>query len=166
MKTTSFLPLHNSIKAVTILVTLLLVVALGYCVYNYWTNTERAEALLGIIICVWAFVTSVALSPRKAIVTDNTIDIRMIASKLQISTEEVEKIEHYPHGIDSHRMVGIGMFFGNIGWFRSSDCGKHLSLVTDPSDVCVITRKNKIPVVISIQDPSVFNSICEIIEKY
>lgn len=166
MKTTSFLPLHNSIKAVTILVTLLLVVALGYCVFNYWTNIERSESLFGIIVCVWVLVTSIALSPRKAIVTNNTIDVRMIASKLQIPTEDIEKIEHYPHGIDSHRVVGIGMFFGNVGWFRSSDCGKHLSLVTDPSDVCVITRKNKIPVVISIQDPSVFNSICEVIEKY
>lgn len=166
MKTTSFLPLHGSIKAVTILVTLGLVGALGYCGYNYWTNTETSESLIGIIVCVWVLVTSIALSPRKAIVTDNAIEIHMIASKLHIPAEEVEKIEHYPHGIDSHRMVGIGMFFGNIGWFHSSDCGKHLSLVTNPSDVCVITRKNKIPVVVSIQDPSVFTPICEVLEKH
>ena len=68
-------------------------------------------------------------------------------------------------GIASHRIVGAGMFFGNLGLFSSSECGKHFSLVTDPADVCVITRKEEMPIVVSVADCSVFNSIIELQEK-
>ena len=82
-----------------------------------------------------------------------------------IPKDEIVKIEHYPHGINSHRIVGEGMFFGNLGLFTCSKCGRHLSLVTDPIDVCIIIRKSKMPIVVSIKDNSVFNAIAEVQEK-
>jgi hypothetical protein len=35
-------------------------------------------------------------------------------------------------------------------------------LITDPIDVCIITRKSKMPIAVSIADNSVFNTISDI----
>lgn len=51
----------------------------------------------------------------------------------------------------------------NPCWFGG--IASHFSLVTDPADVCVITRKEKMPIVVSVADCSVFNSIIELQEK-
>jgi hypothetical protein len=105
------------------------------------------------------------LIPRKLTVTTDEINIHLLAWKINIPADEIVKIEHYPHGIQSSRIVGAGGFFGNLGLFTCKECGKHLSLITDPIDVCIITRKSKMPIVVSITDNSVFNTIAEIQEK-
>ena len=66
-----------------------------------------------------------------------------------------QKIEHYPYGIQSSRIAGAGGFLGNLGLFTCKECGKHLSLITDPMDVCIITRKSKMPIVVSVENYSV-----------
>jgi hypothetical protein len=93
------------------------------------------------------------------------INIHLLAWKINIPADESVKIEHYPHGIQSSRIVGAGGYFGNLGLFTCKECGKHLSLITDPMDVCIITRKSKMPIVVSITDNSVFNTISEVLEK-
>jgi fumarate reductase subunit C len=37
--------------------------------------------------------------------------------------------------------------------------------ITDPKEVCIITRKSKMPIVVSIADNSVFNAISKVQEK-
>jgi hypothetical protein len=103
--------------------------------------------------------------PRKLTVTTEEINIHLLAWKINIPADEIVKIEHYPHGIQSSRIAGAGGFFGNLGLFTCKECGKHLSLITDPIDVCIITRKSKMPIVVSITDNSVFNAISEVQEK-
>lgn len=164
MKTTSFLPLSKSFRWVTFLAMILILVGLGYMLYA-WILEHDIEMLIGIIVIVLVVGGTLCMIPRSVSVTKDYIDIHMLAWKIRVVSEEVVKIEHYPHGIESHRIVGAGMFFGNIGLFTSSECGKHLSLITDPMDVCIITRKSKMPIVISIADNSVFNTIAEIQEK-
>ena len=164
MKTTSFLPLSKSFRWVTFLAMILILVGLGYMLYA-WILEHDIEMLIGIIVIVLVVGGTLCMIPRSVSVTKDYIDIHMLAWKIRVASEEVVKIEHYPHGIESHRIVGAGMFFGNIGLFTSSECGKHLSLITDPMDVCIITRKSKMPIVISIADNSVFNTIAEIQEK-
>ena len=93
------------------------------------------------------------------------INIHLLAWKINIPADEIVKIEHYPHGIQSSRIAGAGGFFGNLGLFTCKECGKHLSLITDPKDVCIISRKNKMPIAVSITNNSVFNTISEVQEK-
>ena len=164
MKTTSFLPLSKSFRWVTFLAMILILVGLGYMLYA-WILEHDIEMLIGIIVIVLVVGGTLCMIPRSVSVTKDYIDIHMLAWKIRVVSEEVVKIEHYPHGIESHRIVGAGMFFGNIGLFTSSECGKHLSLITDPMDVCIITRKSKMPIVVSIADKSIFNAIIDIQEK-
>ena len=164
MQTTVFLPLSPVIKSVTIIASIIILATMGYMAYQ-WYTTKQVMLLVTFVIVAIALLSCMVLIPRKLTVTDKEIQIHLLAWTINIPADEVIKVEHYPHGIESHRIVGAGGFFGNLGLFTSPVCGKHLSLITDPMDVCIITRKNKMPIVVSIKDNSVFNAIAEVQEK-
>ena len=164
MKTTSFLPLSKSIRWITILASIIILVGIGVIVYQ-WLQLQQPHLLFALIVLVVALLSCMVLIPRKLTVTTDEINIHLLAWKINIPADEIVKIEHYPHGIQSSRIAGAGGFFGNLGLFTCKECGKHLSLITDPKDVCIITRKSKKPIVVSIADNSVFNAIAEVQEK-
>ena len=164
MKTTSFLTLSKSIRWITILASIIMLGAIGMMVYE-WLQLQQPQLLWVLILLVVIIGATIAMIPRKVTVTDKDINIHLLAWKINIPADEIVKIEHYPHGIQSSRIAGAGGFFGNLGLFTCKECGKHLSLITDPMDVCIITRKNKMPIVVSIKDNSVFNAISEVQEK-
>ena len=164
MKTTIFLPLTKSIRWITILASIIMLGAIGMMVYE-WLQLQQPQLLWVLILLVVIIGATIAMVPRKVTVTNQEINIHLLAWKINIPADEIEKIEHFPHGIDAHRIVGAGGYFGNLGLFTSKECGKHLSLVTDPMNICVITRKTKMPIVVSVADYSVFNAIVEVQEK-
>ena len=164
MKTTHFLPLSQSILWITLLASIIILVGIGVIVYQ-WLQLQQPHLLFALILLVVALLSCMVLIPRKLTATTDEINIHLLAWKINIPADEIEKIEHYPHGIQSSRIVGAGGYFGNLGLFTCKECGKHLSLITDPIDVCIITRKNKKPIAVSIADNSVFNAIAEVQEQ-
>ena len=164
MKTTHFLPLSHPIKWITLLALIIIIVTMIYMAYQ-WHTTKQVMLLVTFVIVAIALFSCMVLIPRKLTVTTEEINIHLLAWKINIPVDEIEKIEHYPHGIQSSRIAGAGGFFGNLGLFTCKECGKHLSLITDPMDVCIITRKSKMPIAVSIKDNSIFNAIAEIQEK-
>ena len=164
MKTTHFLPLSQSIKWITLLALIIIIVTMIYMAYQ-WYTTKQVMLLVTFVIVAIALLSCMVIIPRKLTVTQEAINIHLLAWKINIPADEIVKIEHYPHGIQSSRIAGAGGFFGNLGLFTCKECGKHLSLITDPMDVCIITRKDKMPIVVSVKDCSVFNTIGEVQEK-
>ena len=164
MKTTNFLPLSQSILWITLLASIILLAGIGVIVYQ-WLEFHQPHLLFALIVLVVVIGATMVLIPRKITVTTEQINIHLLAWKINIPADEIVKIEHYPHGIQSSRIAGAGGFFGNLGLFTCKECGKHLSLITDPMDVCIITRKSKMPIVVSIKDNSVFNAIAEVQER-
>ena len=164
MKTTNFLPLSQSILWITLLASIILLAGIGVIVYQ-WLQLQQPHLLFALILIVVALLSCMVLIPRKLTVTTEEINIHLLAWKINIPADEIVKIEHYPHGIQSSRIAGAGGFFGNLGLFTCKECGKHLSLITDPIDVCIITRKNKMPIAVSITNNNVFNTISEVQEK-
>ena len=164
MKTTHFLPLSQSILWITLLASIIILVGIGVIVYQ-WLQLQQPHLLFALIVLVVALLSCMVLIPRKLTVTTDEINIHLLAWKINIPADEIVKIEHYPHGIQSSRIAGAGGFFGNLGLFTCKECGKHLSLITDPKDVCIITRKSKKPIAVSIADKSVFNAIAEVQER-
>ena len=164
MQTTVFLPLSPAIKSVTIIASIIILATMGYMAYQ-WYTTKQVMLLVTFVIVAIALLSCMVLIPRKLTVTTEAINIHLLAWKINIPADEIVKIEHYPHGIQSSRIAGAGGFFGNLGLFTCKECGKHLSLITDPMDVCIITRKSKMPIAVSIADNSVFNAIAEVQEK-
>ena len=164
MKTTNFLPLSQSILWITLLASIILLAGIGVIVYQ-WLEFHQPHLLFALIVLVVVIGATMVLIPRKITVTTEQINIHLLAWKINIPADEIVKIEHYPHGIQSSRIAGAGGFFGNLGLFTCKECGKHLSLITDPMDVCIITRKSKMPIAVSIKDNSVFNAIAEVQER-
>ena len=153
-----------AIKSVTIIASIIILLTMGYMAYQ-WYTTKQVVLLVTFVIVAIALLSCMVLIPRKLTVTTEEINIHLLAWKINIPADEIEKIEHYPHGIQSSRIAGAGGFFGNLGLFTCDECGKHLSLITDPKDVFIITRKSKIPIVVSVEDNSVFNAIAEVQEQ-
>ena len=164
MKTTNFLPLSQSILWITLLASIILLAGIGVIVYQ-WLEFHQPHLLFALIVLVVVIGATMVIIPRKITVTTEEINIHLLAWKINIPADEIEKIEHYPHGIQSSRIAGAGGFFGNLGLFTCKECGKHLSLITDPMDVCIITRKSKMPIAVSIKDNNVFNAIAEVQER-
>jgi len=164
MKTTTFLPMAASIKIVTIIATIIILLGMAMLIYM-WFTTKNLPTLIVAIVLFITLAVSICMIPQKVVVKEDGIDVHMLAIKVHVPAEEVVSIEHYPRGIESYRIVGMGMYFGNIGLFSSSQCGKHFSLVTNPLDVCVLVRKTKMPIVMSVADKSVFSSLTEVKEK-
>ena len=164
MQTTPFLTLSPTIKWVTIIASLILLGSIVYLGYM-WLNTRHIGMLITLILMTVITFGTLIIVPCKVSVNQENINIHLLAYKINISKDEILKIEHYPHGIESYRIAGAGGFFGNLGLFTSPVCGKHFSLITDPKDVCIITRKTKMPIVVSVKDYSVFNIIVPIEEK-
>jgi hypothetical protein len=164
MQTTPFLPLSSTIKWVTIIASLILLGSIVYLGYM-WFNTRNIGMLITLILMTVITFGTLIIVPRKVSVNQENINIHLLAYKINISKDEILKIEHYPHGIESYRIAGAGGFFGNLGLFDSKVCGKHFSLITDPKDVCIITRKSKKPIAVSVKDNSVFNTISKVQEK-
>ena len=165
MKTTNFLPLSQSILWITLLASIILLAGIGVIVYQ-WLEFHQPHLLFALIVLVVVIGATMVIIPRKITVTTEQINIHLLAWKINIPADEIVKIEHYPHGIQSSRIAGAGGFFGNLGLFTCKECGKHLSLITDPMDVCIITRKSKMPIAVSIKDNSVFKAIAEVQEKH
>ena len=164
MHTTPFLTLSPTIKWVTIVASLIILGSIVYLAYT-WYNTRHIGMLITLILMTVITLGTLIIVPRKVSVNQENINIHLLAYKINISKDEILKIEHYPHGIESYRIAGAGGFFGNLGLFTCQECGKHLSLITDPKDVCIITRKTKMPIVVSVVDHIVFNAIVEVQEK-
>ena len=164
MKTTHFLPLSHPIKWITLLALIIIIVAMIYMAYQ-WYTTKQVMLLVTFVIVAIALLSCMVLIPRKLTVTQEAINVHLLAWRINIPADEIVKIEHYPHGIQSSRIAGAGGFFGNLGLFTCKECGKHLSLITDPMDVCIITRKSKMPIVVSVENYSVLNTILEVQEK-
>ncbi|MBQ9751542.1 MAG: hypothetical protein IJV81_01765 [Paludibacteraceae bacterium] len=164
MKTTHFLPLSHPIKWITLLALIIIIVAMIYMAYQ-WYTTKQVMLLVTFVIVAIALLSCMVIIPRKLTVTQEAINIHLLAWRINIPADEIVKVEHYPHGIQSSRIAGAGGFFGNLGLFTCKECGKHLSLITDPMEVCIITRKSKMPIVVSVENYSVFNTILEVQEK-
>ena len=164
MQTTYFLPLSPTIKWVTIIASIIILGSIIYLGYLYF-NTRNIGMLITFILMLVITLGTLVIIPRKVTVNQDNINIHLLAYTINIPKDEILKIEHYPHGIESYRIAGAGGFFGNLGLFDSKVCGKHFSLITDPKDACIITRKNKKPIVVSLEDHTIFNQITTVEEK-
>lgn len=164
MQTTTFLPLSPAIKWVTIIASIIILGSIVYLGYM-WFNTRNIGMLITFILLTVVSLGTMVIVPRKLTVNQEDISIHLLAYTIHIPKDEIAKIEHYPHGIESHRIVGAGGFFGNLGLFDSKVCGNHFSLITDPKDACIITRKDKKPIVVSIEDYTILNTIQTVEEK-
>ena len=156
------------IKWTTAIALIIIVAAVAYSLYICLHTTDAATqytALAAIVILCILLSGAVLQAPRYVSVSSGKVQIHLLCTSVDIPKEEIERIEHLPSGLAAMRIVGMGNFFGNVGLFHSDYCGRYYSFVTNPQDICLIFRRHKKPVAVSVADASVFNSIANVEEK-
>ena len=156
------------IKWLTAIALIIIVAAVAYSLYIclHTTDTTTQYTALAAIVVLCILLTGAALqAPRYVSVSSGKVQIHLLCTSVDIPKEEIERIEHLPSGLAAVRIVGMGNFFGDVGLFHSDYCGRYYSLVTNPQDICLIFRRHKKPVAVSIADASIFNNITTVEEK-
>lgn len=166
--TTSHCPWSPRIKRTTAFALIVVIAAIAYSIYEYAHTSETAAqytALAAIVILSVLLIGAVLQMPRYVSVSSKKVRIHLLCTSVDISKEEIERIEHLPSGLAAVRIVGMGNFFGNVGLFHSDYCGRYYSFVTNPQDICLIYRRNKKPVAVSVADTTIFSPIKTVEEK-
>ena len=156
------------IKWTTAIGLTVIIAAVAYSLYICLRTTDAATqytSLAAIVVLCVLLIGAVLQTPRYVSVSSERIRIHLLCTSVDIPKEEIERIEHLPSGLAAVRIVGMGNFFGNVGLFHSDYCGRYYSFVTNPQDICLIYRRNKKPVAVSVADATVFNHITEVVEK-
>ena len=129
MKTTHFLPLSHPIKWITLLALIIIIVAMIYMAYQ-WYTTKQVMLLVTFVIVAIALLSCMVLIPRKLTVTQEAINIHLLAWRITVPADEIVKVEHYPHGIQSSRIAGAGVYLQGM-WqtfvfdYRPNGCLHH-----------------------------------------
>lgn len=165
MKSVStYCPWHASVVVITVIATACLVSFIAAAVTYQLQIGLTVPFLILLAILVLAILVSVGMTPLKVKVSDEGVYVRLLFGRVHIPVDEVVSVTHYPNGISTMRLFGSGHFFGDTGLFRSEKCGKYFSLVSDPENVCVIVRRTKMPVAVSVADVNVFGQVCPVKE--
>ena len=166
--TSSHCPWSPRIKRTTAIGLTVIIAAVAYSLYIclHTTDTATQYTALAAIVVLCVLLSGAALqTPRYVSVSSEKVRIHLLCTSVDIPKEEIERIEHLPSGLAAVRIVGMGNFFGNVGLFHSDYCGRYYSFVTNPQDICLIFRRGKKPVAVSVADASVFSDTAEVIEK-
>lgn len=156
------------IKWITVGTLLVFLITIAYSIYVYLHTTDCLTHWItmgAVVLLCMAITIAILLAPRSIDVAHNKVSIRLLCSSIQIPQKEIERIEHLPSGLAAIRIVGMGNFFGNVGLFYSEYCGRYYSFVTNPQDVCLIFRRDKKPIAVSVANASIFNEITDVLEK-
>ena len=166
--TTSVFIWSPRIKWITGLTLLVFLITIAYSMYVYLHTADCLTHWItmgAVVLLCLAITIAIFLAPRSVDVNNDKVCIHLLCTSIKIPQKEIKRIEHLPSGLATIRVVGMGNFFGNIGLFHSEYCGRYYSFVTNPQDVCLIFRKNKKPIAISVANASIFNGITNVIEK-
>lgn len=151
----------------TILVSLIIFATIAYSVYSFFQNDEttRLVVIVATVILSLLWLLAALQTPRSVEVSKEQVRIKLLLNSVRIHRDEISKIEHYPSGMASMRIVGMGHFFGNVGLFYSEVCGRYYSLVTNEQDIVLIYRHTKKPIAVSVADPTIFSIITSVEKK-
>ena len=152
--------MSTSTKVITIVFSVIIIVAIislvrGATVSHYSTGIKILQGVVAGLLVVLMIVT-VVHTPRQVTVNQKEIKIQMLCRTIHVPVQDVDSVTQYPCGIPGIRLCGAGQFFGNLGLFNSEICGTYYSLVSQNRNVCLIYRKGKKPIAVSVEKPEIF----------
>lgn len=152
----------------TILASLIILATIAYSFYSLFfknDETTRFVVIVAIVVLTVLWLLAALQTPRSVEVSTEQVRIKLPLNSVRIHRDEISKIEYYPSGMVSMRIVGMGHFFGNVGLFYSEVCGQYYSLVTNEQDIVLIYRHAKKPIAVSVADSTIFSVITSIEKK-
>lgn len=142
-----------TIAFAVIIIGIFILVTFPYIISGKTIPMSIIEA--GLVVLV-AIGISLFFCPRRVVVNNDDIQIHLWGRTVNILTDKIDYIEKYTSQDTKLRLCGIGHVFSDTGYFYVMSMGIITAYVTDWSKAYVIYRKNQKPVVVSVEDPTIF----------
>ena len=155
----------NSLKISTIVVTIILLGCFLLMIKAIWSGNGTVVHYVCFALLLVGTILPVFVSPRKVTVDKDGICVRLIGTSIPIPVEKIEKVEAFSNRDGLIRTCGVGGFFGYTLYFRAKSIGKFVAYVTDWSQSYVIYRKDEKPIVVSVQDPTIFKPFMKDVDQ-
>ena len=151
-------PWTNGLTGTTIIGVVIIIGAIVFLCYLY---TSHSKSLVYAIPCIASiclllvtFLVTLLLMPRGVSKSEKGFTVHLLAKNIDITADEIESIEMYPHCEKTTRVFGSGGMFGYIGVFSNDKVGEFVCYATDWTRSYVIKRKNKRPIVVTVANPN------------
>ena len=152
-------PWTNGLTITTIIGVVIIIGSLVFLCYLYISHSKSLVYAIPCIasICLLAITLLVILllTPRGVSKSEKGLMVHLLAKNIDIPATEIESVEAYPEGEKTIRVFGSGGVFGYIGVFSNDTEGEFVCYVTDWSKSYIIKRRNKRPIVVTVENPSV-----------
>ena len=138
------------------LIFILVILLLVFTIIHTSTKYHLVLHLLVIGLLFYVLINSITKSPRYVSVNEEGIKIICIGKTIMIPNEDIDKISFFSDKRGLKKWGGSNGFFGELGSYKCNALGNFIAYVTDWSKSYVIYRKDKKPIVVSVEDPSIF----------
>ncbi len=140
----------------SVVVTILIVAVIIYMCYTAATNAKMSYFWFLSAIVTLTLLWAVVVAPRGVSVDEKgNITIHLLACTIRIAKENIVKITPFPSNRGTIRLIGSGGLYGYMGLFKNAGIGTFSSYATDFDKSFVIYRKNKRPIVVTVEDSSI-----------
>lgn len=149
MNTSYTVSLSTHTKTMTAIVTAIIAVTC-ICVIIY--ETVWGYAIASIVALIMAL--SAAFTPRKLIITDDSLIIKRVLGKKTITKADIKRVSRVDgEKISLVRVCGVGGFFGYTGWFYNKTLGKVFLYVGDFKRTVLLTTHSAKTYMLSCDNP-------------
>lgn len=156
MKNSSKCPWSKTILVISIITFIALFAISAYLFASDPNN--YMQVCVAILIVVVLLVTF-ALTPLRVIVEEKGVTVRLMCGRKFVPRDQIVKVVPFKNDAGTIRLFGSGGLFGFTGIFRNAELGVFSCLATDLKKSYVIYRKDKRPVVISVDDPEIWKEL-------
>lgn len=117
--------------------------------------------MIGVValVIVLAILSCIAWKPCGVSQDENGVIVHLKIKDIVIPAEEIDSIVPYPAKSHTIRLCGIGTRSVKVGLFKNEQIGEFDCYVTTFSNAVVIYRKDKRPVVISVDNPEIWKEL-------
>lgn len=151
-------PWTNGLTISTILFVVLIVIVIVYL--SYLSCSMNPAIWAAVLLIVTTLLWAIIVAPKGVSLDENgNITVHLLACKISIAKENIVKVCHFPSDKSTIRLIGSGGVFGYMGLFKNTGIGVFSSYATDFDKSYVIYRKNKRPIVVTIDDLSIIKAL-------
>lgn len=155
----SMCPRSALLRIMTSWVNLLFVIIVGVTVWTLLTDHNPEVSLLMLVLIAVTYAITIAITPKYVTVDDEEVVLYRVCGAVRIPRRRIVRVEKYTYQVPTWRICGVGGMFSFTGWYYSKQLGMHRCYVTDQNRMYVIYREDSKPIVVSVEDATVWGDL-------
>jgi len=142
----------NTVRIITVLVSVLVIVALVTMGRNYLLNPNYG-LLLGIIAITITLAVFILSAPMSIVLEPDKLTLKKLFGSNSLKYSQILSVEKHKPSFCDMRIFGSAGFFGYIGIFCNKRIGKYTSFVGDTHQCFLVTTKSGRKYALSCESP-------------